>query len=82
VQTRADPVMRGRVLALQAMVFLGSTPIGGPIVGAICQFFGARSGLVVGGVAALAAAVYGRAATRTATATALSSGAAATVSAG
>jgi MFS family permease len=82
VQTRADPVMRGRVLALQAMVFLGSTPIGGPIVGAICQFFGARSGLVVGGVAALAAAVYGRAATRTATATATSSGAAATVSAG
>jgi MFS family permease len=59
VQTRADAQMRGRVLALQAMVFLGSTPIGGPIVGAICQLWGARSGLVVGGVAALAAAGYG-----------------------
>jgi MFS family permease len=69
VQTRADPVMRGRVLALQAMVFLGSTPIGGPIVGAVCQFFGARSGLVVGGAAALAAAVYGRGATRAAATT-------------
>ena len=34
--------MRGRVLALQAMVFLGSTPIGGPIVGWVAEHFGAR----------------------------------------
>ena len=54
VQLRADPAMRGRVLALQAMVFLGSTPIGGPILGAVCDAFGARMGLVVGGVAASA----------------------------
>jgi len=40
-------------------VFLGSTPIGGPIVGAICQVFGARFGLVVGGVACLGAASWG-----------------------
>ena len=59
VQLRADPAMRGRVLALQAMVFLGSTPIGGPIVGAICDAFGARAGLVVGGVACLGAAGWG-----------------------
>ena len=59
VQVRADPTMRGRVLALQAIVFLGSTPIGGPIVGAICQEFGARAGLVVGGLAGLAAAAWG-----------------------
>jgi len=59
VQVRADPAMRGRVLALQAMVFIGSTPIGGPILGAICDRYGARSGLVIGGVAALATAVYG-----------------------
>ena len=51
VQLRSDPSMRGRVLALQAMVFLGSTPIGGPILGYICQHFGARSGVVVGEVA-------------------------------
>src|SRR5580765_1270986 len=31
VQIRSDPQMRGRVLALQAMVFIGSTPIGGPL---------------------------------------------------
>ena len=57
---RADPNMRGRVLALQAMVFLGSTPIGGPILGAICEYLGARAGLVVGGVSALIAAAYGQ----------------------
>jgi len=50
VQIRSDPMMRGRVLALQAMVFLGSTPIGGPVLGLICDQFGARAGFVVGGV--------------------------------
>ena len=59
VQVRSDPSMRGRVLALQAIVFLGSTPIGGPILGAICQELGARAGLVVGGLAGLAAALWG-----------------------
>jgi len=51
--------MRGRVLALQAMLFLGSTPIGGPIVGWVSQQFGARYGIGVGAVAALAAGVFG-----------------------
>ena len=59
VQLRADPSMRGRVLALQAIVFLGSTPIGGPILGAVCERFGARWGLVVGAVATLGAGAYG-----------------------
>ena len=59
VQMRADPVMRGRVLALQAIVFLGTTPIGGPIVGAICDAFGPRSGLVLGGLSGLAAGAWG-----------------------
>ena len=48
VQLRADPMMRGRVLALQAIVFLGSTPIGGPIVGTLSERFGARYGLALG----------------------------------
>ncbi len=69
VQLRAAPEMRGRVLALQAIVFLGSTPIGGPILGVISEAFGARVGLAVGGVAALGAAAWGaHAARRTATA--------------
>ena len=59
VQIRSDPTMRGRVLALQAMVFLGSTPIGGPIVGYVSQHYGARYGLAVGSVAALGAGAFG-----------------------
>ena len=59
VQLRAAPEMRGRVLALQAIVFLGSTPIGGPILGVVSQAFGPRAGIALGGVAALAAAGFG-----------------------
>jgi MFS family permease len=59
VQLRADASMRGRVLAVQAMVFLGSTPIGGPILGWICDLWGARAGVLVGAAAALGAAAWG-----------------------
>jgi hypothetical protein len=64
VQLRSDPAMRGRVLALQAIVFLGSTPIGGPIVGWISGRFGARAGVMVGAAACLVAAGYGWRASR------------------
>jgi hypothetical protein len=47
------------VLALQSVVLIGSTPIGGPILGVVCETWGARAGLVVGGVAALVAAGIG-----------------------
>ncbi len=66
MQLRADPQMRGRVLALQAIVFLGSTPIGGPILGWVCQQYGARSGVMIGGLAAMVAAGYGWRAVRNA----------------
>jgi MFS family permease len=64
VQTRADPSMRGRVLALQAMLFLGSTPIGAPILGAISQHFGARYGLALGALATVCAGLAGLAVVR------------------
>lgn len=53
VQEKADPEVRGRVTALFSVAFLGSTPIGSPIVGAISQQVGPRAGLVVGAVAAV-----------------------------
>lgn len=59
VQTEADPSMRGRVLALQSIVFLGSTPIGGPIVGWVAEHAGARVALLLGAVACLAAGAWG-----------------------
>ncbi len=59
LQLNAAPQMRGRVMALWSVAFLGSTPIGGPIVGAITSLAGARVGLAVGGAACLAAAGFG-----------------------
>ncbi len=59
VQLTSTPSMRGRVLALQAMVFLGSTPIGGPIVGSISQRFGARYSLALGAAATVLAGAFG-----------------------
>jgi MFS family permease len=59
VQIQADQRMHGRVLALQTVLLIGTTPIGGPIMGAIADTFGARVPLVIGGVAALAAALFG-----------------------
>jgi MFS family permease len=55
IQLTAVPEMRGRMLALFAVVFLGSTPIGGPIAGWMAETYGTRSGLALGAVAALAA---------------------------
>ena len=59
VQMEASPEMRGRVLALQAMVFLGSTPIGGPLIGWISEDLGARYALVVAAFACFAAGGWG-----------------------
>jgi MFS family permease len=59
LQLSSDPQMRGRVMALWAIAFLGSTTIGGPVIGFIGEHAGARWGLATGGVAALAAGVYG-----------------------
>jgi hypothetical protein len=43
-------------MALWAVAFLGSTPIGGPIAGAVSEQFGGRAGLGIGAVACLVAA--------------------------
>jgi MFS family permease len=64
LQLAVAPEMRGRVMALYSVVFLGSTPIGAPAVGWLAEQLGPRAGLVAGGVAALAAALAARAALR------------------
>ena len=51
VQLSTDPQMRGRVMALYMMVFMGGTPIGAPLIGWIGAAFGPRATLVVGAVA-------------------------------
>ncbi|GAA1252209.1 MFS transporter [Pseudonocardia aurantiaca] len=64
LQLGSEPHMRGRVMALWAVAFLGSTPIGGPIAGLVSQQFGGRAGLALGAVACLAAAALGAVAAR------------------
>jgi MFS family permease len=59
LQLESSPEMRGRVMSLWTVAFMGSTPIGGPIIGAVGEHFGARWSLTVGGLAALFAAGVG-----------------------
>src|SRR4051794_11645333 len=48
LQIRAEPAMRGRVVALYVIAFMGSTAIGGPLVGAIGEGVGPRASLAAG----------------------------------
>ena len=57
LQLTAAESVRGRVMALYTVIFLGTTPIGGPLAGAVGEHVGARAGLLAGGVIALVAAV-------------------------
>lgn len=56
VQLASAPHMRGRVMALYVLVFLGGTPIGAPVIGAVAEVLGPRSSLLIGGVVSAAAA--------------------------
>lgn len=56
LQLHSAPEMRGRVMALYVLVFLGSTPIGGPLVGWVAQTWGPRASLELGGLACLVGA--------------------------
>ncbi|MPZ92838.1 MAG: MFS transporter [Actinobacteria bacterium] len=58
LQLNAKESMRGRVMALYSVVFLGSTPIGSPIVGWIGETFGVRAGFLISGFACLLASAY------------------------
>ncbi|MET8452890.1 MFS transporter [Streptomyces sp. NPDC005209] len=56
VQMGTDPAMRGRVMSLFMMVFMGGTPLGAPVVGWITDTYGPRVGFALGGGIAAAAA--------------------------
>ena len=59
LQLSASDQMRGRVMALYFVLFLGSTPIGAPIVGWIAETFSPRAALAFGGLVTIGACVYG-----------------------
>ena len=56
LQLQSDPVVQGRVMALHGLLFLGTTPIGGPLLGWVCAAWGSEWAWVVAGVTALAVA--------------------------
>jgi len=53
LQMRVDPAMRGRVMAIYAIGFLGTAPIGGPLIGWISQTTSPRVALSIGAASAL-----------------------------
>ena len=65
LQTVSSPKMRGRVMALWAMAFIGTTVIGAPVIGWVGQQAGPRWSLIVGAVAAIAAGGIGLISSRT-----------------
>ena len=56
LQLAVAPEMRGRVMALYSVVFLGSTPLGGPLTGWLAETYDPRVALVLAGASGLAAA--------------------------
>lgn len=58
-QIRSDRGMVGRVLAIQTVLLIGTTPVGGPILGVLADTAGPRTPVLAGAVAALAAAAFG-----------------------
>ena len=57
VQMTTEPSMRGRVLSIYMMFFLGSTPVGGPLIGWVADAWGPRIAIAVGGLSAVLAAL-------------------------
>ncbi|MBE7701485.1 MFS transporter [Oerskovia sp. Sa1BUA8] len=57
IQMTTDPVMRGRVMSLYMIVFLGATPVGAPIVGWIAEAYGPRWAIGIGSITALLVSV-------------------------
>jgi MFS family permease len=54
VQLHTDAGMRGRVMALYMMIFIGGTPLGSPLIGWVGEAYGARWTLIAGGALTIA----------------------------
>jgi MFS family permease len=57
IQMGLDATYRGRVMALFVLVFVGTTPVGAPLLGWLMEHYGARAGILLGGVMSLLAAL-------------------------
>jgi MFS family permease len=57
VQLATEPAFRSRVMGLYMLVFVGGTPLGAPIIGAITAHYGPRTGMAVCGIVPAVAAL-------------------------
>lgn len=57
IQLSVDPAMRGRVMSLYMIVFLGATPVGSPFIGWVADAWGPRWSIGIGSIAAAIVAV-------------------------
>ena len=58
VQTSTDPAIRGRVMGLYLLIFMGGTPFGSPLIGATTDIIGIRPTIAVCGAISLFASLY------------------------
>jgi MFS family permease len=58
VQTSTDPAIRGRVMGLYLLIFMGGTPFGSPLIGATTDLIGIRPTIAVCGGISLFASLY------------------------
>lgn len=59
LQLRAQPTMRGRVMALYTVLLFGSTPLGGPLMGWLGEVVGVRQTIALGAAAAIGSGLAG-----------------------
>jgi MFS family permease len=59
VQIESKPEMRGRVLALQTVLTIGTSAFGGPLLGWLADTMGGRAPIILGGIVCLIAATFG-----------------------
>jgi MFS family permease len=57
VQSNTDSALRGRVMGIYLMIFMGGTPIGSPLIGFLAAQFGIRATIMFCGVVVLLAAL-------------------------
>ncbi|MEU8152333.1 MFS transporter [Micromonospora sp. NPDC048986] len=57
IQMGVDAAFRGRVMALWVLVFLGTNPVGAPLIGWVAEHYGAGASIWMGGLISLAAAL-------------------------
>ena len=57
VQTSTDPAIRGRVMGLYLLIFMGGTPFGSPLIGTTTELLGIRPTIALCGGISLAASL-------------------------